>query len=112
MGGESALRQLDLLENGSTQVTYGAMGRRPLTIPNKFLIFRDICFRGFWLTHWLAKEKPERIAETYDALIDLLRQGKLQQPVDSVHDLTAFPQALQRLDATDRKGKVLLVSEA
>lgn len=107
VGGESALRQLDLLEEGATQVTYGAMGRRPLTVPNKFLIFRDIRFRGFWLTHWLAQAAPEDIKETYDALLALLRRGNLQQPVDSVHALRAFPEALQRLQAPDREGKIL-----
>lgn len=112
VGGESALRQLDLLEEGGTQVTYGAMGRRPLTIPNKFLIFRDIRFRGFWLTHWLTQASPSEIAETYASLLDLLRGGRLQQPVDSQHPLSDFPQALQRLQASDRKGKILFAPAA
>lgn len=112
VGGESALRQLDLLEEGGTQVTYGAMGRRPLTIPNKFLIFRDIRFRGFWLTHWLAQASPSEIAGTYASLLDLLRGGRLQQPVDSQHSLSAFPQALQRLHASDRRGKILFTPAA
>lgn len=109
VGGESALRQLDLLEEAATQVTYGAMGRRPLTIPNKFLIFRDIRFRGFWLTHWLARASPSERGETYASLLDLLRQGKLQQPVDSMHSLDSFRQALLRINASDRNGKILFV---
>jgi trans-2-enoyl-CoA reductase len=111
VGGESALRQLDLLEDSATQVTYGAMGRRPLTIPNKFLIFRDLHFRGFWLTNWLRKESPAGIAATYEILLDLMRQGKLQQPVDSVHELSQFRNALQRLQASDRAGKVLFTPQ-
>jgi trans-2-enoyl-CoA reductase len=107
VGGESALRQLDLLEEGATQVTYGAMGRRPLTIPNKFLIFRDIRFRGFWLTHWLAQASSAEIAGTYASLLELLRRGRLHQPVDSLHPLPSFREALQRLHAADRKGKIL-----
>ena len=42
VGGDSALRLLNLLSPNGIHVTYGAMGRRPLTIPNKFLIFQDI----------------------------------------------------------------------
>jgi trans-2-enoyl-CoA reductase len=112
VGGESALRQLDLLEEGGTQVTYGAMGRRPLTIPNKFLIFREIRFRGFWLTHWLGQASREEIAATYERLLGLLRSGRLQQPVDSVHALADFHQALQRLQASDRRGKILFTPAA
>ncbi len=109
VGGESALRQLDLLENGATQVTYGAMGRRPLTVPNKFLIFRDICFRGFWLTHWLTQSSRATIALTYENLLEFVRQGKLEQPVDSAYDLSQFPEALRGLNAPGRRGKILFV---
>jgi NADPH:quinone reductase-like Zn-dependent oxidoreductase len=107
VGGESALRQLDLLEDGATQVTYGAMGRRPLTVPNKFLIFRDIRFCGFWLSLWLNRATAETIATMYAELLEMIREGKLRQVVDSVHDLTELPQALERLQAADRRGKVL-----
>lgn len=107
VGGDSALRQLDLMEDGATQVTYGAMARRPLKVPNQFLIFRDFRFRGFWLSQWLTKESPAQIAETYAVLLDYLRHGKLQQPVDSVHELADYRQALARLEASDRSGKVL-----
>lgn len=112
VGGESALRQLDLLEESATQITYGAMGRRPLTVPNKFLIFRDIRFRGFWLTHWLGQASREEIATTYERLLGLLRSGRLQQPVDSVHALADFHLALERLSAADRQGKILFVPAA
>ena len=107
VGGESALRQLDLLEDRATQVTYGAMGRRPITVPNKFLIFRDIRFCGFWLSLWLNRATAETIAAMYAELLEMIREGKLRQVVDSVHDLTEFPQALERLQAADRRGKVL-----
>lgn len=107
VGGESALRQLDLLEDGATQVTYGAMGRRPLTVPNKFLIFRDIRFCGFWLSLWLNRATAETIATMYAELLAMIREVKLRQVVDSMHELTEFPKALERLQAADRRGKVL-----
>ncbi|MEY3895501.1 MAG: hypothetical protein RLZZ214_1020, partial [Verrucomicrobiota bacterium] len=48
VGGESALRLMKLLREGGGHITYGAMGRKPLTIPNGLLIFRDIQVRGLW----------------------------------------------------------------
>ena len=53
VGGVSATRLAGLLAPGGTLVTYGAMSKKALKIPNGFLIFRDLVFRGFWLTRWL-----------------------------------------------------------
>lgn len=53
VGGIPATRLAGWLAPRGTLVTYGAMGREPLKIPNGFLIFRDLRFRGFWLTRWL-----------------------------------------------------------
>jgi hypothetical protein len=53
VGGDSALRLMKLLREGGTHITYGAMGRKPLTLPNGLLIFRDIRVRGLWVTRWV-----------------------------------------------------------
>ncbi len=46
VGGASALNLANALADRGTHVTYGAMGRQPLKIPNGLLIFREITFRG------------------------------------------------------------------
>lgn len=107
VGGESSVRQLNLLGDGATQVTYGAMGRRPVMVPNQFLIFRDMRFRGFWLTKWLRDARADEVSAVYGALVELMRAGKLRQAVDSVHALDDHAAALARHAATDRHGKVL-----
>lgn len=107
VGGESAVRQLNLLADGATQVTYGAMGRRPVTVPNQFLIFRDMSFRGFWLSRWLKGASRDEVAAVYEELVTMIRAGQLQQMVDSVHDLAEYAEAFARHAATDRHGKVL-----
>jgi trans-2-enoyl-CoA reductase len=50
VGGESALRLANALAFGGTLVTFGAMSRQPLRIPNGLLIFKDLRWRGFWIT--------------------------------------------------------------
>lgn len=107
VGGESAVRQLNLLADGGMQVTYGAMGRRPVTVPNQFLIFRDMSFRGFWLSRWLKEASRYEVATVYANLVALLRAGQLQQAVDSVHDWENHASAFARHTAADRHGKVL-----
>ena len=59
VGGDSALRLMDLLGPGGTHITYGAMARQSLKVPNGMLIFRALTLRGFWLTLWKASVKPE-----------------------------------------------------
>lgn len=111
VGGESAMRQFDFLEAGAVQVTYGAMGRRPVTVPNKFLIFRDVMCRGFWLSRWMQRASAGEVERMYGGLLGLMSEGKLRQAVDSVHLLADYRVALERLKAPDRCGKVLFVAE-
>ena len=46
------------LDDGATFVSYGSMSKQPLSIPSGLLIFRDLRFRGFWLTGGYAKVRP------------------------------------------------------
>jgi len=107
VGGDSALRLMKLLANGGTHVTYGAMGRKPLTIPNGPLIFGDIRFRGLWVTKWMENSPREEVEATYASLATHLLDGSLKQEIDSVFPLESFPEALARLEVEDRRGKVL-----
>ena len=38
------------LHVGGTVVTYGGMSMQPVSIPTSLLIFKDLQFRGFWLS--------------------------------------------------------------
>jgi len=109
VGGESALRLMKLLRESGSHITYGAMGRKPVTIPNGLLIFRDIQVRGLWLSRWLETAPPAEIHEVYENLAARVAKGKLVQPIDSSFSLEDFPAALARLEAPDRCGKILFV---
>lgn len=107
VGGESALRLMKLLGNGGTHITYGAMARKPLTIPNGPLIFADIRFRGLWVSRWMDESPRDEVEKTYAKLSSMILDGKLRQNVDSEFDLWNFRDALLRLEAPDRHGKIL-----
>ncbi len=109
VGGESALRLMNLLASGGIHITYGAMARRPLTVPNGLLIFKNLHLRGLWITKWIESAPKEELDEVYGRLAGLMLRGNLTLPVDSTHPLASFPAALDRLNAGDRRGKVLLV---
>jgi len=107
VGGDSALRLMNGLAAGGTHVTYGAMARQPLKVPNGLMIFKDLRLHGFWLSRWIDHAPPEELWESYGFLADELLAGRLKQPVDSSFGLERFGAALDRLDDPARHGKVL-----
>ncbi|WP_035609760.1 2-enoyl thioester reductase domain-containing protein [Haloferula sp. BvORR071] len=108
VGGESALRVMNLLAPGATHVTYGAMARRPLTVPNGLLIFKDLKFRGLWITKWIEGAPKEEVREVYGELAKMIVRGELTMPVDRIFPLAEFAGAIEALAAPERNGKVLL----
>ena len=109
VGGESALRLMNLLEDGAPHVTYGAMARRPLKVPNGMLIFRDVAVRGLWVSRWIDAAPVDELREVYGHLAGRVAEGGLVQPVDSCFGLADFAAAMERQQAGGRKGKVMFV---
>ncbi|MFU8892364.1 MAG: MDR family NADPH-dependent oxidoreductase [Luteolibacter sp.] len=107
VGGESALRLMNLLADGATHVTYGAMARRPLTVPNGLLIFRDLAVRGLWVSRWIDSAPIDELRSVYANLARRVADGTLVQPVDSCFALAGFAEAMGRQMEPDRKGKVM-----
>jgi trans-2-enoyl-CoA reductase len=108
VGGDSALRLMDTLADKGIHVTYGAMSRRSLKVPNKFLIFKRIQLHGFWVTEWIKENDPCLVANTYQQLARWITEGKLAQPIDSIYPLAEISTALGRAMEDQRNGKVLL----
>ncbi|MFN7343588.1 MAG: hypothetical protein ACK5TA_09655, partial [bacterium] len=93
VGGDSALRIMKLLAPSGTHITYGAMAKKPLTVPNGPLIFNDIRLRGLWVTQWIRETDPKTLSETYNLLAELVISGKLTQSIDNTLDLSDYTQA-------------------
>ncbi len=108
VGGDSALRLMDLLSTGGALVTYGAMSRRSLKVPNKFLIFKNLEIRGYWLTRWIEQASHIEIGEVLRPLAEMMLQGKLQLPVEKVFPMEDFAEAVRLAAQDGRSGKVVL----
>lgn len=108
VGGDSALRLLDLVAAQGTLVTYGAMSRRSLKVPNKYLIFKDLILRGLWVSPWYEKASHAEIQDVLRPLAAMLLDGTLTQPIDRIVPLSSYPQAIERAQASARNGKVIL----
>lgn len=108
VGGDSALRLMELLAASGTHVTYGAMSRRSLKVPNKFLIFKDLEIRGCWLSLWLDHAGHSEIEETMRPLVEMVMKGELVMPVERIFPVTEFRDAVALAQESGRAGKVLL----
>jgi len=108
VGGASALNLANALGEGSPLVTYGAMGRQPLKIPNSLLIFKNLSFHGFWLRRWKETASPNDVRETYRKLSAYLLSGVLHTPVHKTFPLSQALEAVAEAAREKRSGKVLL----
>lgn len=108
VGGESATRLASALADGGTIVTYGAMARQPLKIPNGQLIFNDITWRGFWVSRWYENAGEQERAALFNELFGLVRCGVVATPVEAIYPFTEITRALEHAGKSGRSGKVLL----
>ena len=108
VGGDSALRLMDALAPSGMHITFGAMSGRSLKVPNKFLIFKDIELKGFWVTEWAKSQPEEIVASAYQMLASWMAEGLLAQPIDSIFPLTDITNAIDRAMTNERNGKVLI----
>jgi len=108
VGGASALNLANALADRSPLVTYGAMARQPLKIPNGLLIFRGIAFHGFWLRHWIDMKPLGEQRAAFAFLAGMILDGSLRIPLHRVFPLGEIHAALREAAAESRGGKVLL----
>jgi trans-2-enoyl-CoA reductase len=107
VGGDSALRLAKSLTYGGTVVTYGAMGRQPLKIPNALLIFQNLVWCGFWISQWYRLATAEEQRAMFAELFELTRNGILNSPVERVYPLEEVSAALAHASQSGRQGKIL-----
>ena len=108
VGGENASEIAKSLGQHGTLVTYGAMARRPLQISNSLLIFKDIRFRGFWVSAWYRQSTRMQIEEMFAELFPLVQAGKLKAPVEKTYPLAQVRDAIAHARRVSRTGKILL----
>jgi NADPH:quinone reductase-like Zn-dependent oxidoreductase len=112
VGGESALRLANALSRKGVLVTYGAMGRQPIRIPNGLLIFKNLVWTGFWITAWYKHATEEEVCEMFASIFPLLSSGALNVPVAATYPLDQFREAIRHASAEHRSGKILFANPA
>ncbi|RUS18192.1 LOW QUALITY PROTEIN: hypothetical protein BC937DRAFT_89053 [Endogone sp. FLAS-F59071] len=78
VGGKGATEMAKYLSNDAYYVTYGAMSRQPLTLPASLLIFKNIYFSGFWMSHWGKTHSRDARAEMLYDIATMMRNGRIR----------------------------------
>ena len=107
VGGESALAVANALAAHGTHVTYGAMAMQPVRVPNGLLIFKDIRFRGFWVTKWYEDSSAPARQEMFKHLFDLASRGILKSKVEKEYSISEAKEAILRAQQGGRDGKIV-----
>lgn len=91
-------------------MTYGGMSMQPVTVPTALLIFKDISFRGFWLSGgWARQAGREGRAALMDQLVQYVQAGQLRAPPVVQFRLEQWREAVAEDRKAHKGGKVLLV---
>lgn len=108
VSGDSAVRLMDLLSPEGTLVTYGAMSRQALKVPNKFLIFKNLELRGLWITRWIEHAGSAELFSALHPLAEMMRRGELRLAVEEIVPMKNFLHAITRATEDRRSGKIVL----
>ncbi|XP_024233682.1 enoyl-[acyl-carrier-protein] reductase, mitochondrial isoform X1 [Oncorhynchus tshawytscha] len=112
VGGRSGGLVLSSLCDGATLVTYGGMAKKPLQIPAKSLIFKNITLQGFWMTQWKrnnSKADVTQLQAMVTSVCDLVKSGQLQPPHCVQVPFHHYSQALQATIQAHQRKHVLLM---
>jgi len=104
VGGPVATDIARLLAEGGTLVTYGAMSREPVVLPNSLLIFRNIVSRGFHMGRWYKTHTLEEREAMNREIISLLRHDKLRVFLEG-HKMSEWKYAFECYGAKNRHGR-------
>ncbi len=107
IGGSAITSMLPALRPGATIVSYGVLGKDPATISNPEMVYRNLCWKGFGIDHWLATSAA-RILSMTEELWSAIRSGALALPVRARYPLEDFGRAVADASSADRGGKVLI----
>ncbi|OUW18537.1 MAG: hypothetical protein CBD18_02505 [Opitutales bacterium TMED158] len=107
VGGSSALNIAKALADNASLVTYGGMDRDPAPFPTRYLIFNNLSLRGFWVSEWYRKAKPDEIESMHEQIARLMKTASIRTEIAATYPIEDWRAALTHSQAPGKSGKVL-----
>jgi NADPH:quinone reductase len=108
VGGPGALDLMDLLGEGGTFVSFGAMSGKPIALSPGDLIFKQAVVKGFWLAKIMRTAQPAEIGRWMSELVRLIATGAVKLQTAGVYPLDRITDAVTAAATAGRPGKVLI----
>jgi NADPH:quinone reductase-like Zn-dependent oxidoreductase len=108
VGGASAGDLMDLLSEGATLVSFGAMSGKPLQLSAGDLIFKQAVVKGFWLSKIMGSADRADIGRWMSELVRLVATGAVKLQSAGIFPLERIAEAAAASVEPGRPGKVLL----
>ncbi|KAJ3749825.1 hypothetical protein EV360DRAFT_56719 [Lentinula raphanica] len=99
VGGDPTTAMAKLLGQDSHLVSYGAMSKKPLSLPTSLHIFKNLTSHGFWQTNWSRTHSRTEKEELITKLAEMMKEGKLKAPEHTI--ITIGPQVSDE-EATEK----------
>ncbi|THH02685.1 hypothetical protein EW026_g208 [Hermanssonia centrifuga] len=97
VSGPSTTAMIRLLGKDAHVVSYGAMSKKPLSIPTSAFIFKNLTCHGFWQSRWYEQKTRVEREEMLRKLADIM--GNLREPE---HEIQTIPASESDVDAATR----------
>merc|ERR1711974_10312 len=107
VGGSSATELARHLGEGGVLVTYGGMSKKPVLVSTGGFIFKDLTYRGFWMTRWYEKASADEKNKMMKELSEMVKKDKLKFYIET-HKLEDWRFAYEASTGPLRNRKVVL----
>lgn len=108
VAGEAAGRLHRSLSDGGELICYGLLNSDQVILQATDVVFRTLTVRGYSRLRILGAMAPERRAEVIGELVELIRAGVLDTPIECIYGLDDVRAAVEHADRPGRRGKILL----
>jgi NADPH2:quinone reductase len=108
VGGTTGSDVVKALAPGGRMLVYGTLSGAPLTFDPRLLIAGQKRVEGFWLSEWVAAQRPLTLLALFREIGRLMREGVLTTEVGATFPLDKVREAVRQAATPGRHGKVLL----
>jgi NADPH:quinone reductase-like Zn-dependent oxidoreductase len=108
IAGHAAGRLYQCLGDGGELICYGLLNSDEIVLNAADVVFRDVVVRGYSRLRVLRQMDAGHTARLLSELVDLLRSGALNTPIEAVFPIEQVREALTQAERPGRTGKILL----